>query len=155
MYIKNILDTRPDFPLFLQEIAAMVPEGVIIDTLFLGRGTSEFFPQQGITIPGGTSSYDTTSGTMDTQGGVATSSGQKEPLRIEIEVACFCNYEEAMQRANEFKAFLQGSQYFSNVEIEGPELETITPQVATSKGIILTEVKERKFTLRAELIEKQ
>jgi type IV pilus assembly protein PilM len=75
--------------------------------------------------------------------------------KIEIEASVFADYEEANKIIGVFKERLQKITYFQNIQNVPIELEEIVPKIegnAEPRILRLTQVKNRTFTLSADII---
>ncbi|OQX54085.1 MAG: hypothetical protein B5M48_01635 [Candidatus Omnitrophica bacterium 4484_213] len=74
-----------------------------------------------------------------------------EQRELKLEGYITANYEDACKILNDFKNTLKKSNYFKNISSSTLDLEPVVPVVTKSEEIILTEVKQREFTLTADL----
>ena len=74
--------------------------------------------------------------------------------KIDIKASIFADYEEADRLIREFKAKLETTKYFRNIEVAPLELELISPKVSSGTyelEVNLTQSQTRDFSLSAEI----
>ncbi|MCP4652131.1 MAG: pilus assembly protein PilM [Candidatus Omnitrophica bacterium] len=71
---------------------------------------------------------------------------------VNMDVICFADYGKAVELAERFTEKLEKSNMFEAVSVNVPEMGSIQPSVDGDQGVLLTQQRERFFSIYAELI---
>ncbi len=152
--VDYLLKERKDFVPFLEILPDLVPREIFLLSLKIERveaQTSNFqetFPQVDNNLP--QNPQDISQDFPPPSKPVYEK--QKSKYIIKIEGATFSDYRTSIRIFREFKKHMEESGYFKNIYLKLPPLEKVSP-IIEKKKIVLTEVKFRKFSLEAEIVE--
>lgn len=152
--IDYLSKERKDFVCFLEILPNLVPKEIFLISLKISKVEPQSSKSQE-SISGLDSNLQQNFSTIPQDFSFSPESAhkiQRDKYTIKIEGASFCDYKTLIKLAQEFKKHLEESGYFKNVHLKLPPLEKVSP-VIEKKKIVLTEVRFRKFSLEAEIIE--
>lgn len=147
--IAEVLKTRKDFLLPLQDLAKILPREILLTNLTISKGgESKAGEMRGVGVHGG---LESSQASLGLESGLSPAGGaEKAKYQIKIEAQIFSTYERAVNIIQEFKKRLESINYFTNINITPIKLEKISAQdLRQTEDLTLPGL--RKFTLTAEL----
>lgn len=148
--VKEILRQRLPLTRILDDVIKRMPREVFMEEFLISE---EGINKGGEMMPGGGIIEQGSEEMMTEEGQPTTDQGstsQKKKYRIKMKLACFADYEKAVNQAKIFKKKLEMSPYFTNIELIPPKLEKITLP-GGGQAATLTPVKKIEFSLKAEV----
>ena len=160
--VRSIEEQSPEFRFLLYEIVSFLPVDVVLTEIAIqAKGAS--FDQQDVSFAEGQEE-----GALSFEGGLPSAVSGEEAIpggqrrerlgkeekeyTLKIEARITADYERTLKIIEDFRKGLLDCLYIKEVEIKPPKLEKMSPRrIAGREEFILTEVKERQFSLTAEI----
>ena len=150
--IEYLLKERRDFAHFLEILPGLVPKEIFLLSLKIEKVESQTLNSQEISQLDNNLQQNPQDTSQDFPSSESIYEKQKSKYILKIEGATFSDYETLIKITREFKKRMEESGYFEHIHLKLPFLEKISPVIEKEK-IVLTEIKFRKFSLEAEIIE--
>ncbi|MCG2711383.1 MAG: pilus assembly protein PilM [Candidatus Omnitrophica bacterium] len=147
--IRKVSGKRVAVTVLLEGLSQLVPENVTLVEVSISPSSSS--SEEGQQASGFAQEPGLETQEM-TDAGNKQAALSKDSYTLGIKAACFGDFEEAVQLAQEFKKRLEGSRQYSKIELLLPELEKIIPNVESSQQVVLTQPKTRTFEIRTKIV---